>query len=116
LLDYPNAKAGESYHDLINDGELVITIPFKILDNVGANAKIAFTTSNVKGTAKAGYVSVTGIADSAVYTIPEEETVLPNITLRYPTLLLEDEIIMSVYFTLDQEFDLTKVGLLTWSL
>lgn len=115
LLQYANAKEGETYNGLLNDGELVITIPFKLVDGVAANTDIEFTTSNVKGTAKAALVSVTGIADSAVYTIPEEEIVLPNIGLKYPTLLLEDEIIMSVYFTLDQELDLSKVGLLTWS-
>ena len=40
---------------------------------------------------------------------------IPTLELKYPTLLLEDEIIMSVYFTMDQEVDLNKVGLLTWN-
>jgi hypothetical protein len=39
----------------------------------------------------------------------------PTLNLKYPTLLLEDEIIMSVYFTMDQEMDLSKVGMLTWN-
>lgn len=38
-----------------------------------------------------------------------------NITLQYPTLLLEDEIRMNVYFTLDREIELDKIGMLTWS-
>ncbi len=39
----------------------------------------------------------------------------PTLELKYPTLLLEDEIFMSVYFSMDQQMDLSKVGMLTWN-
>ncbi len=42
----------------------------------------------------------------------EHETV--NITLQYPTLLLEDEIKLNVYFTVDGQIAADKLGLLTW--
>jgi hypothetical protein len=49
--------------------------------------------------------------------VTEAEIVVtpPTITLAYPTLLLEDEIKMNVYFTLDQEVDLSKMGMITWT-
>ncbi len=39
----------------------------------------------------------------------------PTITLQYPTLLLEDEIKMNVFFTLDQNIPLENMGMLTWT-
>ena len=54
--------------------------------------------------------------DSNLTWVPvEQEVKIPTITLQYPTLLLEDEIKMNVYFTLDQEIDLSKMGMLTWT-
>ena len=44
-----------------------------------------------------------------------EPVVVPTISLQYPTLLLEDEIKMNVYFTIDQDIDLSKMGMLTWT-
>ena len=47
------------------------------------------------------------------YTFPEA---VPGISLKYPTLLLEDEIRLAIYFDLDQsDLDLRQVGLMTWT-
>lgn len=43
LLQYPNAKAGEKYNGLTNDGELVITIQFKVLETASKGDKLVFT-------------------------------------------------------------------------
>lgn len=48
------------------------------------------------------------------YAFPPQ-VVPPTITLSHPTLLLEDEIILSLYFSLDQtDLDLAQMGLITW--
>jgi hypothetical protein len=67
LLEYVNAKDGETYTGLLKDGELVITIPFKILSGVSANAQFAFSATNVKGTATNGLKSVAGEEASVIY-------------------------------------------------
>lgn len=47
------------------------------------------------------------------YTTPVQ---VPTFKLRFPTLQLEDEIVLVIYFEMDQpELDLSQVGLLTWS-
>jgi hypothetical protein len=69
LLDYPSAKAGQVYNGLINDGDLVITIPFKIL-KPSANTQYTFSVSDVYGTTRNGYELVTGTGASTVYTSP----------------------------------------------
>ena len=42
------------------------------------------------------------------------EVILPTITLDSPTLLLEDSIKLNIYYSIDQDIDLTKMGMLTW--
>jgi hypothetical protein len=66
-LEYVNAKDGETYKGLLNNGELKITIPFMIL-GASANAQFSFSVSDVKGTATNGLKSVRGEEDSVVYT------------------------------------------------
>ena len=41
--------------------------------------------------------------------------VVPTITLKTPTLLLEDTIKLNIYYTIDQDIALEKMGMLTWS-
>ncbi len=38
-----------------------------------------------------------------------------EIALKYPTLLLEDEIKLNVYFTVDPDMDTERLGMLVWS-
>lgn len=66
LLQYPGAKPGEKYKGLINDGDLVITIPFKVLDGVKHADVLEFKV--LDGSAKAttkSFQSVDGTAGSA---------------------------------------------------
>ncbi len=41
--------------------------------------------------------------------------VVPIITLKTPTLLLEDTIKLNIYYTIDQDIALENMGMLTWS-
>jgi hypothetical protein len=59
-LTYPGEKPGQSYQGLMRDGELVITIQFRLLDGVSAEEAIAFTTTNVKGTTRSTLEGVRG--------------------------------------------------------
>ncbi len=43
------------------------------------------------------------------------EVVAPTITLKTPTLLLEDTIKLNIYYTIDQDIALEKMGMITWS-
>jgi hypothetical protein len=43
------------------------------------------------------------------------EIVAPTISLRTPTLLLEDTIKLNIYYSIDQDIALDKMGMLTWS-
>ncbi len=72
LISYPNAKEGETYKGLINDGDIVITIQFKVKDTVSAGDKIAFSVSNVSGTVRTDLVSVSGTGSEA-FVIAEEK-------------------------------------------
>lgn len=68
LLTYPMAQPGQNINCLSSDGELVITVPFKILDGVKPGTEIEFSVTQVKGTtnSKDGLNSVPGLGDSAV--------------------------------------------------
>ena len=68
LLEYDNAKAGETYKGLSEDGDLVVTIQFRIKDTVADGTAIKFTASDVKGTTREGLNSVTGTGATATYT------------------------------------------------
>ena len=53
------------------------------------------------------------VLSAEAYTFP---VAVPSIALKYPTLLLEDEIRLAIYFELDQHsLDLSQVGLMTWT-
>ena len=65
LLSYSNAKPGETYKGLINDGDLVITIQFKTLDTVKAGDKLSFSVTDVMGTTRDEMLSVPGTGGSA---------------------------------------------------
>jgi hypothetical protein len=117
LLKYDYAKEGETYRGLSEDGDLVITIQFRICDGVAVGTNIPFTLTNVKGTTTKGLNSVSGTGDTITYKVPSDDVpvTVPQITLHYPTLLLEDEVLMTVYFSVDQQIDVSKMGMLTWT-
>jgi len=46
---------------------------------------------------------------------PEESVTLPTISLKYPTLAFEDEILYNLYFTVDDLSGITQMGLLTFA-
>ena len=84
LLQYAGAKEGEEYPGLINDGDLIVTIQFRIID---ADAtEFEFTATNVKGTTTEGLNSVPGTNASATYTVKaddvtsEDETTVDPVT------------------------------------
>jgi len=74
-LQYTQPKEGEEYKGLINDGDLVITIPFTVLDTVADGDELVFATADgsVKGTSRVGVESVKGVADSATTVIGKDE-------------------------------------------
>lgn len=58
----------------------------------------------------------TGILQTDLYEFTTGEApVLPNIVLKTPTLLLEDTIKLNIYYTIDQEIPLDKMGMITWN-
>ena len=59
-LTYPGEKPGQKYHGLIRDGELVITIQFRLLDGVSSEETVSFSATNVKGTTRSTLKSVRG--------------------------------------------------------
>lgn len=71
LLDYQNAKPGQTPPELINDGDIVMTIQFRILEGVAEGITIPFHTENVRGTTAGELDSVFGATSTASYTIPK---------------------------------------------
>lgn len=73
LLYYPGAKPGVKYQGLINDGDMVITIPFRVLDTVKDGDALLFEVQkdSVRGTTKAELTAVSGIADTAKTTVSD---------------------------------------------
>ena len=59
-VSYPGARPGQTYWGLKKDGELVITIPFRLLDGMSADAPMTFSITNVKGTTRGSLESVDG--------------------------------------------------------
>ena len=112
MLQYVSPKPGETYRGLINDGDLVITIPFKILDGADLSSEILFSAKDVKGTTRVGLNSVPGAQADVSYTSSTETD--PVITLKYPSLSFEDEVRCNIYFTVDDISSITEMGLITF--
>ena len=71
---------------------------------VPGNVEITFTmTVNENGTLSLSFVT------------REPQLTVPTISLKYPTLTFEDEILLNVYFTADALQDVTEMGLITFS-
>ena len=49
------------------------------------------------------------------YEVAEEPVVLPTLTLSYPTLAFEDEILYNAYFTIDDASSVVELGMITFS-
>ena len=117
LLQYASAKEGEEYLGLINDGDLVVTIQFRIVD---ANAtEFTFTATDVKGTTTGELVSVPGASASATYKAgavepttseaPVEPTTSEEVSEGRTPVDLGDEFFANINVpALDKTF--TKVG------
>jgi hypothetical protein len=71
-LHYASAKPGESYNGLINDGDLVIAVPFRILPEAATTAWTEFRIENVKGTTRDTISGVKGTGDQLWVQIGEE--------------------------------------------
>jgi len=69
-LTYPSAKPGESYSGLIRNGDLVVTIPFRILGVIPANSEILFSVEDARGTTRTALESVYGQDASCSYFAP----------------------------------------------
>lgn len=111
-LQYVSPKPGETYSGLINDGDLVITIQFKILEGVELSSEILFSAKDVKGTTRVGLNSVPGAQADVSYTLSTETE--PVITLKYPSLSFEDEVRCNIYFSVDDISSITEMGLITF--
>ena len=71
---YANAKPGEEYAGLINDKDLVVTIPFRILDDASVDTEIEFSVTDVFGTTREDLQSVCGFEASVVHKVTIEDT------------------------------------------
>ncbi len=81
--------------------------------SIGLTFAQSHTEANKTTTESLSYINGPVLSQEA-YVFPPT-VVAPSITLSHPTLLLEDEIILSFYFSLDQtDFDVSQLGLLTW--
>jgi hypothetical protein len=73
LLHYPGAKPGVKYPGLIKDGELVITIPFRVSDTAEDGAVLSFSMleDTVSGTTKAELARTWGTANGVKTTVSD---------------------------------------------
>jgi hypothetical protein len=73
LLHYPGAKPGIQYSGLIKDGDLVITIPFRVADTVEDGDVLSFRVleDTVSATTKAELARTKGTANSAKTTVSD---------------------------------------------
>ena len=66
LFRYANAKPGQVYEGLCHDGDLVIKIPFQVLDTASNHELMfAMVDGSVKGTTRETLVTVCGTSDTA---------------------------------------------------
>jgi hypothetical protein len=74
-ISYPFEKPGQTYRGLLEDGDLIITIPFKVLDTVSHGDELVFEISDPSeypfGPSAIGLNTKYGYADTAVVTIDE---------------------------------------------
>ncbi len=76
MLSYPSSVAGQKFSGLKNDGELVITIPFKVNSDASVGNVVAFdfVKGSISGTS-AAFEGVGGDGNSASYTLTEKDIV-----------------------------------------
>ncbi len=77
LISYPSAEEGQTFTGMKDDGEMVITIPFKVNSDasVGSVVKFEFLKDSITGTKTEGLTSITGDGTSATYTLSEKDIV-----------------------------------------
>ncbi|MBE6924849.1 MAG: hypothetical protein E7466_06410, partial [Ruminococcaceae bacterium] len=61
------------------------------------------------------YVNEDGSVTLELYQIPEEPVVIPTLTLNYPTLAFEAEILYNAYFTVSDASSVVEFGMVTFS-
>ena len=117
--------------DILDDGTGVVTLTAKdakskiyyTLDGTEPTQDSALYTNPIELVFVDGYATVKAIAVSAhgavsevaifVYT-NEEPSAATTLTLQYPTLSFEDEVIINIYFSVDNMTYVTDMGLLTY--
>ncbi len=74
LLQYPLVEEGQKFSGMKNEGELVITIPFKVNDDASVGNVVAFDfmEGSVTGTSSA-FSGTKGSGNSATYTLTEND-------------------------------------------
>ncbi len=75
LLSYPQAADGQTFKGMINDGEMVITIPFKVKSDasVGNIVKFNFVSESVKGTKTETFSGAVGSGNNTSYTLTDKD-------------------------------------------
>ena len=70
LLQYPLAEEGQKFSGMKNEGELVITIPFKVNDDASVGNVVAFNfmEGSITGTSNA-FTGTKGSGNNATYTL-----------------------------------------------
>ena len=83
LLDYPGI-VGDEPTMLVNDGDLIVTIPFLVLDTVSEGDQFTFSLieGTVCGTTAVGLNDVPGTGDSATVVIPGGDTTSEDTTVE----------------------------------
>jgi hypothetical protein len=106
--DYVSA-AGHSYSESVTDATCTT-------DGVKTFTCSKCGDSYTESIAANGHSYVKGVCSVCGAKDPDYvEVVVPTITLRTPTLLLEDTIKLNIYYSIDQDIALDKMGMLTWS-
>ncbi len=114
LQEYPNAKSGELIDSgLDTDGEMVITIPFKIIGENTSVREFTFSVTDVRGTVQDSLRSVRGIGDELVYTV-EDVCVPPEITAKSFSLSFEDEMLVNFYYLISDAASVSEHGMLVF--
>jgi hypothetical protein len=77
LLSYPAATDGQTFTGMTKDGEMVITIPFKVNADasVGNVVKFDFVKDSISGTKTQGLIDAKGDGASVSYTLAEKDIV-----------------------------------------
>lgn len=112
---YVGVKTGDNNSWYMTDGWLGYDV---------TSAKLSNTTSlsyadklYVPGGVEITFTLAVNEADDTLllsYVAAEPDVILPSISLKYPTLSFEDEILLNVYFAASELTDVVQMGLITY--